>query len=76
MEARKFRYYEHKPCKFVLRSGKQIFGIVWSEKQNDDIKYFFSSAMEYMKTKISAGGGKESAYPITLDELIHAEFLR
>ncbi|MFT6746005.1 MAG: hypothetical protein ACJAZ2_000343 [Glaciecola sp.] len=76
MEKFNFKYYEKKPCKFILRSGKEVFGIVWEEDQADSKKYFFSSAVQYMKAKIKSSDElKQLAYPITLDELIHAELL-
>lgn len=77
MDISKFRYYEKKPCKFILRSGKQVFGIVWEEKHSDGIKYFFSSAVEYMKSKFKTSTDLQNyAYPISLEEVVHAEFLR
>lgn len=76
MEKFNFKYYEKKPCKFILRSGKEVFGIVWEEDQADTKKYFFSSAVQYMKAKIKNSSElKQLAYPIALDELIHAELL-
>ena len=76
MEKTKFKYYEKKPCKFILRSGKEVFGVVWEEDQANSTKYFFSSAVQYMKAKIKSSAElKQLAYPITLDELIHAELL-
>lgn len=76
MDAFKFRYYEQKPCKFILRSGKQIFGIIWKDSSEHVEKFFFSSVVEFMNANLN---NKEdmikAAYPIKLDELIHAELL-
>ncbi|MFT6716256.1 MAG: hypothetical protein ACJA0Q_000891, partial [Saprospiraceae bacterium] len=69
-------YYEKKPCKFILRSGKEVFGIVWEEEQADSEKYFFSSAVQYMKAQFKNSKElKQLAYPIALEDLIHAELL-
>lgn len=77
MENFNFKYYEKKPCKFILRSGKEVFGIVWEEDQENTKKYFFSSAVQYMKAKLKS---KEEliklAHPISLDDLIYAELLQ
>lgn len=76
MEVLKFQYYEQKPCKFILRSGKQIFGIVWEDNFNNSKKYFFSSAVEYMKAKLKSREElKKTAYPISIEDVIHAELL-
>lgn len=76
MEVFKFRYYEQKPCKFILKSGKQIFGIVWEENNNNSTKYFFSSAVAYMKAKLKNKEElQKNAYPIAIEDVIHAELL-
>lgn len=76
MEIFKFKYYEKKPCKFILRSGKQVFGIVWEEDKNNSKKYFFSSAVQYMRAKIKNSEELKSfAYPIAIEDVIHAELL-
>jgi hypothetical protein len=77
MESFNFKYYEKKPCKFILRSGKEVFGIVWEENQSDTKKYFFSSAVQYMKSKLKNSEElKKLAHPILLEDLIYAELLR
>ncbi len=77
MEALKLSYYENKPCKFILRSGKQVFGIVWKERESNSPEYFFTSAINYMKLQMESN--KESLknyiYPISADELVYAELI-
>ena len=75
MDNNNFKYYEKKPCKFIMRNGKEVFGIVWKEENNDK-NYFFSSAVQYMKAKLKSKSELQKfAYPISLDDLIHAELL-
>lgn len=33
-----------KHCRFRLRSGREVFGIIWDIKMNGKTKYFFTSA--------------------------------
>ncbi len=76
MEILNFKFYEKKHCKFVLRSGKQVFGIVWEEQNAQTKKYFFSSVYQYMKAKLKNSEGlKNFAHPISIDDVIHAELM-
>ena len=77
MAAFNFNHYERKHCKFVLRSGKQIFGIVWGEQTAQTKRYFFSNAFQYMKAKLKNSEGLKSfAQPISIDDVIHAELMK
>ena len=44
------RYYD-KPCKFKLRSGKDIYGVVWKEGNELEETYYFSSSEDYNQIK-------------------------
>lgn len=46
-------YYDH-PCKFRLRSGKEIYGVVWeSTVPSGSDKCYFASSGEYGKIKMA-----------------------
>lgn len=73
MESAKFKYFEKRPCKFVLRSGKTVFGVIWEELNKEcNPKYFFTSNSDFVKRQQNA---IKNAYVINLDDLIHAELL-
>ena len=77
MEVFKLKYYENKPCKFILKSGKQVFGIVFTERESNSPQYFFTSAVNYMKLQMK--NNEESIrkfiYPINIDDLVGAELI-
>lgn len=77
MDAFKLNYYENKPCKFILRSGKQVFGIVFKERESNSPQYFFTSAINYMKLqmKFNEESIKSCIHPISVDDLVYAELL-
>lgn len=63
-------YFIKKPCKFILKNGKVIFGVIWRGTEQEETTYYFSSKGEFMRKK----KGKEiKGEEISLDDLIHAE---
>jgi len=34
-------------CRFILRSGKEVFGVVWKASSQHEDKYFFSTISEH-----------------------------
>jgi len=73
MENSKFKYFENRPCKFVLKSGKIVFGVIWEEiNKGCNSEYFFTSNGEFKKKRENLSS---NAYNINLDDLIHAELL-
>ena len=49
MKLKEASNYYHKPCKFTLRSGKEIFGVIWKSRENMSNEHCFASAMEYLQ---------------------------
>lgn len=74
MEIIKFRYYERKPCKFILKNGKTVFGIMWEQvKQSGFSQFLFASTSEYYKWLNCQQ--KIEGMPIELGELLYAEII-
>jgi hypothetical protein len=46
-------YYDQ-PCRFKLRTGKEIFGVIWEVWKGSEVIYYFASAVERMRIKGSA----------------------
>ena len=74
MERTKFKYYEQRPCKFVFRNGKKVFGVIWETKLFKNSIYYFATAVEFKQRQkenlISTG------FQVYLDDVIHAELLK
>ncbi len=45
-------YYEQ-PCKFKLRTGKEVFGVIWEVWKGSEVVYYFSSTVERLQIKQS-----------------------
>lgn len=73
MEATKFRHYEQRPCKFIFRNGKKVFGVIWEARRQKNGVYFFTSNGEFQKKRQNAQ--PLSGFPVNLEDLIHAELL-
>mgnify|MGYP000878039472 CR=1 FL=1 len=43
MDLSRIRPYAHKHCRFKLRSGKEVFGVIWEVEAGDEHKLFFAS---------------------------------
>lgn len=41
------KVYLNQHCRFVLRSGKEVFGVVWKASSQDEDTYYFSSVSEH-----------------------------
>lgn len=41
----------NKPCRFKLKNGREVFGIIWRTGNNGNSEYFFSTLAEYNKYK-------------------------
>ena len=78
----------HKPCKFRLRSGKEVYGVIWREQNSHPNEVMFASSGDYFRLKArnrrqlqaftpdSIESELESmAIRLNRDELIAAEIL-
>lgn len=73
MERTKFKYYEHRPCKFVFRNGKKVFGVIWESKALKNTIYYFASTGEFQQK--ARNSQSLIGFQIQLDDVIHAELL-
>jgi hypothetical protein len=73
MEAKKFRSFDQRPCKFVFRNGKKVFGVIWETTRHKNASYFFTSNKEFEKNK--AKPKNLVGLPVNLEDIIHAELL-
>ena len=80
----------HKPCKFRLRSGKEVYGVIWRELDNRPNEVMFVSSGDYYRWKARNRRHQQSLEPefaepevdldrlairLNRDELIAAEIL-
>jgi hypothetical protein len=60
MDFAHIRPYAHRHCRFKLRSGKEIYGVVWEVETSDNVggsaskRLFFASVRDYERIQQSA----------------------
>jgi hypothetical protein len=70
-----FLTYNDRPCKFRLRSGRDVFGVIWEIKSTNTLSYRFASLGERFTLHTNCGlvEDKSIGQLIDLEEIIHAE---
>ena len=73
MSTRDLSTIYERPCKFKLKSGKEIFGVIW--KNNDGL--FFSSLEGYRSISDMDASQMDNSFStlISEDEIIGAEII-
>lgn len=73
-----FLHYKEQPCRFKLKSGKEVYGVIWEEKHDDEVEYLFASSSTHNNYKIAdKTRNQEFANGIisklSLEDVIYAE---
>lgn len=73
-----FLHYKEQPCRFKLKSGKEVFGVIWEEKHDDEVEYLFASSSTHNTYKSSENSRKQEfsngiIYKLSLEDVIYAE---
>jgi hypothetical protein len=51
MEITSIRDFAHKHCRFKLRSGKEVFGVIWEVDMAGATRLFFASIRDYERSQ-------------------------
>jgi hypothetical protein len=70
-----FLSYNDRPCKFRLRSGKVVFGVIWETKVLETLNYRFASLGERFTLQTNSGlwEKKSLGQAVDLEDVIYAE---
>lgn len=69
-----FLHYKEQHCRFKLKSGKEVYGVIWEEKHDDEIEYLFASSSVHSDYKTAKCPlPKEKLYKLSLEDVIYAE---
>jgi hypothetical protein len=76
MDSASLKTYYNKPCKFRLKSGKDVYGVVWADDKESSNRFYFSSSEDY--NLIKSRGEKNSALKtlVNLNDIVAAEMLQ
>ena len=74
MELTRIRPFAHKHCRFKLRSGKEVFGVIWEVEGLEKRTLFFASIGDYERLQ------RDPNKPVSVinlrpEEIMHVESL-
>ncbi|MCB0431057.1 MAG: hypothetical protein H6585_10780 [Flavobacteriales bacterium] len=81
MTSQELAYYMYRVCRFKLKSGKEVYGVIWEDKNlRGEREYFFSSPGDfrhYLRSRPVKGTAalEELRYRLDLSELVGGEVL-
>ncbi len=80
MDFAHIRQYAHQHCRFKLRSGKEIYGVVWEVETSDSAngtssakRLFFASVRDY--EQLQKAGTPVHVIPMQPEEIVGVESL-
>ena len=79
MDLSHIRPYTHKPCRFKLRSGKEVFGVIWEVETTDktglvgESKRLYFESIRDDQLLQQATCEPISVWPMQADEIVHVE---
>lgn len=71
MTHNEFIHFNDQPCRFKLRSGKEIFGVI----RGTHGAYYFYTLGERIRQRYRSGASDSWGQSISLDDVVGAEFL-
>ena len=79
MELTRIRPFAHKHCRFKLRSGKEVFGVIWEVETTDKTglvgeskRLYFASIRDYERLQQDTLQPIQ-VWPMQADEIVHVE---
>ncbi len=70
MTRAEFMAFNDQPCRFRLKSGKEVFGVIWEKPQPGQNSYYFASLSERFNRR-----GNSIGMMINLEDVVGAELL-
>jgi hypothetical protein len=74
MDTPDIQHFAHAHCRFKLRSGKEIFGVIWEVEIGENKKLFFASIRDYERSLHDPMRPIE-VVPMEPTEIVYAERL-
>lgn len=81
MDLAHIRPYTHKPCRFKLRSGKEVFGVIWEVETTDKTgvageskRLYFASIRDYERLQQDTLQPIQVS-PVQPEEIVYVESL-
>jgi hypothetical protein len=71
MTRSEFIQVNDRPCRFKLKSGKEVFGVIWENSTDKTPVYFFATLGERFDVRNKNGFG----VTINLEDIVGAELI-
>lgn len=71
MTRSEFVQVNDRPCRFKLKSGKEVFGVIWENPGEPNPKYFFATLSERFDARNKTSFGVN----VELDDIVGAELI-
>ena len=66
--------YLEKPCRFRLRSGREVFGVIWADRESEQLR--FASSRDFSLLQLGKAAARHISWHIlSRDEVVGAELL-
>ncbi len=76
MEKTHLRSYLNQHCRFRLKSGKEVYGVIWEVSNGDKTEYYFSTVNEHnLMIRNADFRGISSSAKVDLNDIVAAEKL-
>jgi len=78
MNRTEFLKFNDMPCKFKMRGGREVFGVIWENTYGEQLMHFFSTTAERMRYKAAEMQNDRIAcerlkIPVELEDIVLAE---
>ena len=78
MDYAEFLKINDTPCKFKLRGGREVFGVIWENSYGNELVHFFSTTAERVRYKMAEQRNDRLACerlktPVVLEDIVLAE---
>jgi hypothetical protein len=73
MTRAEFLAINDQPCRFKLKTGKEVFGVIWENPQSGTNSYYFASLSERFNRNYR--GSKSVGMMIDIEDVVGAELL-
>ena len=78
MDSIQLSNYIDKYCRFKMRSGKEVYGVIWRNSEGNKVMHYFASVVARMKYKKAEQlrdnkACEELKVPVDIEEIVDAE---
>ena len=81
MNYTEFLHYKEQHCRFMLKSGKEVYGVIWERSRKEELEYYFASSSTHKKYKESPSTNEfdwseRNVHKVLLEDVIKAEIIK